>query len=103
MIRQQFVANVMEVANQRYIKTKAQQPVAYFRYSGSALVAVNGDANDFRASAIKRSNLRNSRVNVGRVGVGHRLHNNRRSATDDDAPHIDGNRGTAWLGIKISG
>ena len=30
-------------------------------------------------------------LDVGRVGVGHRLHDDRRTAADDDAADVDGN------------
>ena len=62
------------------------------RHGGGALVAVDGDAHDLRAGAMQRRDLRDRLVDIGGVGVGHRLHDDRRAAADDHAADVDADR-----------
>ena len=65
------------------------------RHGGGRLVAVDGDAHHLRAGAGERGDLRDGRRDVGRVGVGHRLDDDRRAAADRHGrppasrPHLD--------------
>ena len=67
------------------------------------LVAVDGDANEFGAGAGEFGDLRHGRIDIGRVGVGHRLHDDGRIAADRDIanPHRDrlvpGGPQVGWL------
>ena len=80
------------------------KPLVNARHGGGALVAVDGDAHDLGAGAVQCCNLRDGLVDIGGVGVGHRLHDDRRAAADDHAADIDADRGAAGEGRgKISG
>ena len=51
-----------------------REPVADLRHGGGGLVAIDGDAHHLRAGAGERGDLAGGRLDVGGVGVGHRLH-----------------------------
>ena len=91
ILGEQRVAVVMEVADQRHGRAHRRQPVADMRHGLGGLVAVDRDAHDLRARAGKLGRLPRGRLHVGRVSVGHRLHDDRRLAADRDAADIDGN------------
>ena len=61
-------------------------------YGGGGLVAVDGDAHEFRAGAMERRDLPDGRFDVRRVGIGHRLHDDGRAAANFDAADIDADR-----------
>ena len=104
MVGEQLVADIVEVADQRHVDAEPVEPLADVRHGGRALVAVDGDAHDLRAGAMQRGDLRHRLVDIGRVGVGHRLDDDRRAAADDHAADIDRNRFPAREGrCKISG
>ena len=90
VLAQQRVAVVVEVADQRHLHAHLQQPLADARHGLGRLVAVDGDAHDLGAGAGEVGGLPRGPFHVGRVGVGHRLHDDRRAAADDHAAHIDG-------------
>jgi hypothetical protein len=96
VIGEQLVADIVEIADQRHEDAEPFQPFADLRHGGGALVAVDGDADDFRAGAMQRGDLCDGGIHVGRVGVGHRLDDDRRIAADDHAADIDGDG--AWRG-----
>jgi hypothetical protein len=68
------------------------------------LVAIDGDAHQLRAGAPELRHLPHGRLDVGCVGIGHRLHHDRRAAADADPADIDANRllafGNAHRGLK---
>ena len=103
MIGKQLVADVMEIADQRHVHAEPQQPFADLRHGGGALIAIDGDAHELRARFIECGNLGDGRIDIGRVGIGHGLHDDRRPAADDHAADIDSNRGTARFRIEIGG
>ncbi len=82
MLAEQFVADVVEVADQRRVHAHRGEPVADMRHGGGRLVAIDGDAHELRAGARQRRDLPRRRLDVGGVGVGHRLHGDRRAAAD---------------------
>ena len=82
MVGQQLMADVMEIADQRRRHAHLREPVADMRHGGGGLVAIDGDAHQLRARARQRRDLARRRFDVGRVGVGHRLHGDRRAAAD---------------------
>ena len=92
MIGEQLVADVMEVADQRHGDAELREPVADLRHRGGGLVAVDRDAHDLGAGVRQRRDLARGRLDVGGVGVGHRLHDDRRAAADGDAADIDRDR-----------
>ena len=59
------------------------------RDGGGGLLAVDGDAHHFGAGARERCDLRDRAVDIGGVGVGHRLHDDRRAAADGDVADLD--------------
>ena len=94
----------MEVADQRHVDAEPLEPLADVGNGGRALVAVDGDAHDLGAGAMQRGDLRHRLVDIGGVGVGHRLDDDRRAAADDHAADIDRDRLPAREGrSKISG
>ena len=95
MIGQQFMADIVKIADKRDVDAAFGQPVADMRHCSSRLVAIDRDANDFRTGPRKCGNLLHRGVNIGRVGVGHRLDNNRRTAADGHPAHRNRDGGTA--------
>jgi hypothetical protein len=65
------------------------------RHRLGGLVAVDRDAHDLGAGAGKLGRLPRGPLDVCRVGVGHRLHDDGSIATDHDAADVDGNGKTA--------
>ena len=59
------------------------------RYCGSGLRGIYRDAHQFRTSARERCDLRHRTVNIGGVGIGHRLHDDGRPAADGNAADQD--------------
>ena len=59
------------------------------RNGGGGFVAVDRDANQLGAGARKGCDLRDGAVDIGGVGVGHRLHDDRRAAADGDIADHD--------------
>ena len=89
MIGEELVADIVEVADQRHVDAEPRQAVADAGHGRRALVAVDGDAHDLRSGTVEGGDLCDRRVDVGRVGVGHRLHDDRRRAADQDAADVD--------------
>ena len=83
MVRQQLVADVMEIAHQRHVDALPQQALLDARHGGSALVPVHGDAHDLGAGAGQRRHLAHGAVDVGGIGVGHGLDHDGRITADD--------------------
>lgn len=98
MIGEELVAGVVEITGERSHDTDAVQLRTDSRYSGGGLIAIDGDANDFRAGGGERTDLADSRGDVGRICIGHRLHDDGRAAANHDRTdtHPDGR--TAWGG-----
>ncbi len=94
---EQRVAVIVEVADERRLHPEHVEPLADVRHGGGGLGAVNGDADKLGARAGKRRDLRGGRLDVGRVGVGHRLHDDGRAAADRDSADPDGDRALARL------
>jgi hypothetical protein len=49
---------------------------------------------------VECGHLRNRRIDIGRIGVRHRLDDDRSTAADDHAADIDGDRGAARLSAR---
>ena len=92
MIGQQLVADIVEIADQRHVDAARRELVADMRHRRRALVAIDRDAHQLRAGAPELADLLHRRLDVGGVGVGHRLHDDRRAAADHDAADIDADR-----------
>ncbi len=103
MVGQELVADIVEVADERHGDAHLVEPVADFRDGGGGLVAVDGDPDQLRAGTGERRHLAGGALDVGGVGVGHRLDDDRAIAADHDAADIDGDGGAAGKGAVEDG
>ncbi len=88
IFREQNVAVVMKVADDRNIATSCEKTILDFGDSGSGFRNVDGPAHDFRASFGKFQSLLQSAFNIGGVRVGHGLDDDRSAAADADVSDI---------------
>ena len=79
----------MEVADQGRGDAELAQAVADVRHGGSGLIAIDGDAHHFGSGARQRRDLRDRAFDIGGVGVGHRLHDDRRTPADGNVADHD--------------
>jgi hypothetical protein len=85
---EQLVADVVKVAHQRRRDAPFEKPLLDARHGSRRLIAVDGDAHEFRAGRRQCRHLPRRRLDVGRVGIGHRLHDDRRPAAYRDAANL---------------
>ena len=90
IVGQQPMAVVVEVADQRHGVAQQVQPLADRRDGAGGLVVVDRDPDDLGAGACQLDHLGGGGGDVGRVGVGHRLDDHRRTAADGDVAHAHG-------------
>ncbi len=76
VLLQQDVSVVVEVADDGHGYAKLGQAVDDVRHGFRRGIIVDGHADQFRAGAGQRHALADGAVDVGGVGVGHRLHHN---------------------------
>ena len=86
---EQLVADIMEIADQGRGDAALAQAIADVRNGGGGLLAIDGDAHHFGSGARQRRDLRDRAFDIGGVGVGHRLHDDRRTAADGDIADHD--------------
>ena len=79
----------MEVAHDGNVKTPLRKAFDYMRHGGSGVLVVDGDANDLRPGQGQGRNLLDGARNVGRVGVGHGLHDHRNLPADANVTNLD--------------
>ena len=105
MIGEELVADIVEIADERHVDAEPVEALADARHGGRGLVAVDGDADDLGAGPGERRDLRHRRVDVGRVGVGHRLDDDRGAAADHDGAdaHADGAMARRGAGEALGG
>ncbi len=84
MFGEQLMADVMEVADQRRRDPPGAQAIADVGHGGGGLLAIDGQAHQLRACPRQRRDLARGRLDVGGVGVGHRLHDDRRAPANGD-------------------
>ncbi len=89
IVGEQLVADVMEVADQGRGDAALAQAVADMRHGGGGFLAIHRDANHLGAGARQRCDLGDGAVDIGGVGVGHRLHHDRRAPADGDIADHD--------------
>ena len=87
---QQLVSIEMEIADERRVDAHGIQTLANMRHGGGRLVVVHRDAHQFRPRASQRFDLHDGALDIGGIGVRHRLHDDRRVAADGDGTHFDG-------------
>ena len=99
------MADIVEVADERHGDADAGEPVADVRHGGGGLVAIDGDADELGAGLGQRRDLADGRIDVGGVGVGHRLNDDRRAAADLDRAFAlaDGDRDGAAARLRRGG
>ncbi len=90
MVGKELMADVVEIANDRHVDVHAEQALLDMRHGGGCLVAVNRNAHDFRTSPRQVRDLLGGRLDVGGIGIGHRLHDNGRAAADGDVANLYG-------------
>ena len=89
IVRQQLVADIMEIADQRRGDATLAQAVADMRHGSGGLIAVDRDPHHFGPGARQGCDLGDGAVDIGGVGVGHRLHDDRGAAADGDIADHD--------------
>ena len=100
---EQTMANIMEITDQRNRHIMLEQTLFDMRDGSGGLLAVNGNAHQFRSGTGQRHHLFDGRVNIGRIGIGHGLHDNRRAPAHTNALDINrhalmaGQRPAGWL------
>ncbi len=82
VFRQQNMTVVMEVANERYRAPSVDQSALNGRYRGGCLRQIHRHAQHLGSGPPQIETLARRRLDVGRVGVVHRLHDNRCAAAD---------------------
>ncbi len=90
VVGEQRVADVVEVADDRHVDAHLEQLVLDVRHGRGGLVAVDRDAHDLGARTRQRRHLPHGAFDIGGVGVGHRLHHDRRAAADGHIADLDG-------------
>jgi hypothetical protein len=87
---QKYVAVIVKVSDDGNLKAALAQSFDYAGDGFGGLSGVYGDADEFRACAIKLFYLMGRRLRIDGVCVGHRLNDDGIIAADADAPDIDG-------------
>src|SRR6202030_1565009 len=87
---QQDVAVIVKIADQRSIAPGIEHALFDLRHGGSRFGDVHGNAYQFGARARELEALLNGRGNIGGVGIGHRLNDDRRAAAHGHAPNFHG-------------
>jgi hypothetical protein len=77
MVGQQLVADIMEVADDRHADAHLVEALLDAGNRGCRLVAVDRDAHDLGTRARQRRDLPRRLLDVGGIGVGHGLHDDR--------------------------
>ncbi len=81
---EQLVTVEVKVADDGHVNAHSREPVADVRDGGGGLVGVDGDAHQFGAGASQGFDLLGRGLDIGGVGVGHRLHDDRGGTADGD-------------------
>ena len=92
---QELVAVVVEVADDGRVPALGADTLDDVRDGGGSFVVVDGDADKLGAGAGECGDLLNGGFDVGGVGVGHRLDDDRSVGTDADAAYVDSDRFSA--------
>ena len=104
ILGQQLMSVVVEVANDRRVPALLGQRLDDVRNRLCGIVVVHRDAHHLGARARERRDLLHCALDIGGIGVRHRLHDDRSVRAGANAPNVDG-YGTAasdiWhIGLK---
>src|SRR6185503_3785331 len=102
ILREQLVAVVVEIADQRHLAVARVEPLADARHLRRGLGRIDRDAHQLGAGARQRLDLPRGRLGVLGVGIGHRLHHHRRTAADAHVLDRDLARNPAIHGLRNS-
>jgi hypothetical protein len=89
---QEQVAVVMEVADNRDTNAEFVQCFGELRDGARGVIRVDGDTDDLRPGLCQRDDLIDRGLCVRRIGIGHRLDDNRVIAADLHTAHADRHR-----------
>ncbi len=95
IIGQELMADIMEIADERHVAAHLVELLADMRHGGRRLIAVDRDAHELGAGAGQGCDLLGRRGDIGGIGIGHRLDDNRAAAADGHGalagpdPHAD--------------
>ena len=90
VLRQQLVAVVVEVADDRHGRAQAPDLAHDLRDRRGRRLGVDGDPDQLGAGVSQPGDLDRGGVRVGRVRVGHRLDDDRMAAADHHAADVHG-------------
>ncbi len=85
VLSKEFVAVEMKIADQRHPAAITLQHVADFRYRRRRFCGIDRDAHEFRTGFGEFPDLACGGLHVRGIGIGHRLHDYRRTTTDRKA------------------
>ena len=97
IFREQDVAVVMKIADDRSVAARVEQALLDFRHRRGGFRHVHGDAHQFRAGLGQFEALLRGGGDVGRVRVGHGLHDDGRAAADLDFADLHADRRMSFL------
>ena len=89
IFRQQLVADIVEISHDRHLDAHAVQLFADVRHGLRGLVPVNRNAHQLGTRARQCRDLPHSAVDIGRIGIGHRLDNDRVLSANEHAPDVN--------------
>jgi hypothetical protein len=90
VLDQELMAVVVEVADERHADAQVVELAADLGDSRGGRVVVDGDAHQLGSRMCQRGHLQSRAVDIGGVGVGHRLDHDGVARADVHAPYIDG-------------
>ncbi len=82
VLGEELVPVEMEIAHQGHVATQGVEPLADARDLRRRLGGVDGDPHDFRTGTGKLRYLGRGTLEVGGIGIRHRLHQDRRASPD---------------------
>ena len=83
------MAVVVEVADDGDLETALREAIDDVRNGGGGVLVVDGDADDLRAGKGQGRDLFDGAGNVGRIGVGHGLDDDRDLPADANVANFD--------------
>ena len=95
ILGEELVAVVVEVADDGRVPALGADALDDVGHGFGGVVVVDGDADELGAGAGEGGDLLDGGLDVGGVGVGHRLDDDRGVGADTDAAYVDGDRFSA--------